>query len=39
MTDQTPDVAGKDIDAPDHVADYDPDEDQDTEPSTNGPAR
>jgi hypothetical protein len=37
MTDQTPDVAAADPDAPDHLADYDPDEDQDTEPSTMAP--
>ena len=37
MTDQTPDVAAADTDAPDQGADYDPDEDQDTEPSTMAP--
>lgn len=37
MTSQTPDVAAADTDAPDAGVDYDPDEDQDTEPSTMAP--
>ena len=32
------DIAGADTDAPDSTADYDPDEDQDTEPSNMAPA-
>ena len=35
---QSGDVAGTDTDAPDTGADYDPDQDQDTEPSNMAPA-
>jgi hypothetical protein len=40
MTESTPsgDIAGADTDAPDSTADYDPNEDQDTEPSNMAPA-
>jgi len=40
MTEQSQpgDVAGVDTDAPDQTADYDPDQDQDTEPSNMAPA-
>jgi hypothetical protein len=40
MTETTPtgDIAGADTDAPDSTADYDPNEDQDTEPSNMAPA-
>ena len=34
---QPGDVTGADSDAPDSTADYDPDQDQDTEPSTTAP--
>ncbi len=35
---QSGDIAGADTDAPDSTADYDPNEDQDTEPSNMAPA-
>ena len=35
---QSGDVAGVDADASDQTADYDPDQDQDTEPSNMAPA-
>ena len=35
---QSGDLAGADSDAPDATADYDPDQDQDTEPSNMAPA-
>lgn len=40
MTESTPseDISGAETDAPDSTAAYDPDEDQDTEPSNMAPA-
>jgi hypothetical protein len=40
MTETTPagDIGGADTDPPDGTADYDPNEDQDTEPSNMAPA-
>jgi hypothetical protein len=35
---QSGDIAGADTDVPDSTADYDPDQDQDTEPSNMAPA-
>ena len=40
MTESAPseDIAGADTDVPDSTADYDPEQDQDTEPSNMAPA-